>query len=48
MNIDVILFDWGGTLSQVARQDDSLRRGLAAAARMLCRPGVDGVLESLL
>ncbi len=34
LDIDVILFDWGGTLSQVVRQEELLRRGAEAAVRV--------------
>lgn len=33
MEIDVILFDWGGTLAHVIRQEESLLRGASLAAR---------------
>ncbi len=35
MEIDVILFDWGGTLSQVGSQAERLRRGVALAAQII-------------
>lgn len=36
MEFDVILFDWGGTLAEVARQDELYRRGAEAAVRAAC------------
>lgn len=36
MNFELILFDWGGTLSQVVRQEESLRRGVEEAVRIAC------------
>lgn len=38
MDIELILFDWGGTLAQVVRQDELLRRGAEAAVRTACAP----------
>jgi len=35
VQIDVILFDWGGTLAEVARQDESLQRGVREAVRLM-------------
>jgi FMN phosphatase YigB (HAD superfamily) len=34
MHVDVILFDWGGTLAQVVRQEEALRRGAELAAAL--------------
>jgi putative hydrolase of the HAD superfamily len=36
MRVDVILFDWGGTLARVARQTEHFARGAAQASKMLC------------
>ncbi len=40
IDVDVILFDWGGTLSQVVGQDEALARAAARAAEM-----TDGVAD---
>ncbi|HOB73634.1 MAG TPA: HAD family hydrolase [Phycisphaerae bacterium] len=48
MEVDVILFDWGGTLSQVVRQDELLRRGAQAAARVLCESGIEEAIPCLI
>lgn len=47
LDIEVILFDWGGTLAQVVRQDELLRRGAREAARVACDPAVNGAVEHL-
>jgi FMN phosphatase YigB (HAD superfamily) len=39
MQIDVILFDWGGTLAEVAGQAEALREGAVAAGRLLDHDG---------
>lgn len=46
MDIDVILFDWGGTLAHVARQEELFRRG-ATQAGLVASGGTatDGVRE---
>jgi putative hydrolase of the HAD superfamily len=36
MRVDVIFFDWGGTLARVARQTEHFARGAAQASRILC------------
>jgi FMN phosphatase YigB (HAD superfamily) len=46
VNIDLILFDWGGTLSQVETQDARLREGAAKAAGLLCGPHADGLVKA--
>lgn len=48
MEVDVILFDWGGTLSQVIRQDELLRRGAEAAARAACDSEVEEAIPYLI
>lgn len=37
MDIDVILFDWGGTLAQVVSQNDRLREGATTAAQCIVK-----------
>jgi FMN phosphatase YigB (HAD superfamily) len=48
LEYDVILFDWGGTLAQVVRQDELLRRGAAAAARAACVVSTDDAIQYLI
>lgn len=35
MSIELIIFDWGGTLAEVARQPEALHRGACAVGRVL-------------
>ncbi len=49
-NTRVILFDWGGTLAHVSRQQDVWPRGVEAALSFLQRAGIDtpdGAIDTL-
>lgn len=50
--VDVILFDWGGTLADVVRQDELLRHGAMEAARALTghesHEAADRLIEAIL
>ncbi|GMU22882.1 MAG: hypothetical protein AMXMBFR13_29660 [Phycisphaerae bacterium] len=48
MKIETILFDWGGTLAQVVRQEEALRMGARCAVERLGRPADQGALDDLL
>src|SRR5438093_205284 len=51
MNIEAILFDWGGTLAQVVSQDERFTAGAKAAGALLggddCAE-IDGLVRSIL
>lgn len=46
MNIDLILFDWGGTLAEVARQNESIAEGARRVGQLLLGK-CDGVADKL-
>ncbi len=48
MDIDVILFDWGGTLSQVTVQDDKFRQWCAEAGRLVVGDNNAAAIEKLI
>jgi putative hydrolase of the HAD superfamily len=48
MPFDVILFDWGGTLAQVVRQDELYRRGAEAAVLAACGGPHDAAYQHLI
>jgi len=47
MNIEWILFDWGGTLADVSRQPEALVQGARAAGRILTGVSDDDVIATL-
>lgn len=47
MQIDVILFDWGGTLAEVRTQAEAFLTGAAKAGRILCGQAVDQDVQRL-
>jgi len=47
MDIDLILFDWGGTLVSVAGQPDALRRGATRATELLGVEPDTGIVSRL-
>ena len=48
MELELILFDWGGTLVRVDRQAEALHRGALEAARILAAPGLAGLIDRLI
>ena len=48
MQVDVILFDWGGTLARVSRQVETLRAGAIKAARLATGLTDSGPLDDLI
>jgi len=47
MDIELILFDWGGTLADVSRQPEALLQGARAAGRILAGASGDDAIDDL-
>ncbi len=47
MAIELIIFDWGGTLAEVARQPEALHRGACAVGRILTGESDEAVAAEL-